>query len=72
MYAFFISNTLISNTRLELKENWSKAKLHTEADFLQFENYSLSLSTLSSKNYRRYFKNLTKSKYVCFNEVIDD
>ena len=35
-----------------------------------FENYSFSSSTLSSKNIRRYSKKSTKSKCVCFDDVI--
>ena len=34
-----------------------------------FENYSLCLSTLSSKNNRRSSKKCTRKKYVCLNEV---
>ena len=35
-----------------------------------FENYSLSSSTLSSKNNTRYSKKRSKIKCVCFNEVM--
>ena len=70
LHAFFISNTFISNTRLKLAKNQAKAKQHPEAELLLFENYSISSSTLSSKNNRRYSKNCTDSKYVCLNEVI--
>ena len=34
-----------------------------------FENYSLSSSTISSKNNGRYSKNAQKISYVCLNEV---
>ena len=47
---FFISNTFISDARLKLVKNQAKAKQHSEAELLLFENYSLSLTTLSSKN----------------------
>ena len=52
--AFFISNTFISNARLKLAENQANAKQQPEAELLLFENYSHSLSTLSSKNNRIY------------------
>ena len=55
---FFISNTFIRNARLKL------AKLS------QFENYSLSSSISSSQNNRRYLKNCTKGRCICFNEAI--
>ena len=35
----------------------TKAKQHSEAEILLFENYSLSSSMLSSKNNRRHSKN---------------
>ena len=47
---FFISNTFISNVRLKLTKNRANDKQHPEIEFLLFENYSHSLSTLSSKN----------------------
>ena len=50
---FFISNTFRSNARLKLVENQAKAKEHPEGELLLFENYSVSSSTLSSKNNRR-------------------
>ena len=59
----------ISNTRLKVAKNQAKAKQYPEAELLLFENYSLSLCTLSSKN-NRYSKKCTKNKCVCFNEVI--
>ena len=48
-----------------------KAKQHAEAQFLSFENYSLSSSTLSSKKIiQDIIKKCTKNKQVCLNEVI--
>ena len=47
--ALFISNTLISNTRLKLAKNQANAKQHPEVELLLFENYSHSSSILSSK-----------------------
>ena len=35
---------------------------HPEAEFLLFENYSHSLSTLSSKNNRKYSKKYAKEQ----------
>ena len=67
---FFISNTFISNTRLNLTKNQEKAKQHPEAELWLIENYSLSSSTSSSKNNRRYFQKCTKNEEVCLNEVI--
>ena len=49
-FFFDISSTFISNTRLKLVKNQTKAKQHSEAELLLLENYSLSSSTLSSKN----------------------
>ena len=69
-FFFYISNTFKSNIRLKLAKNQAKAKQHPEAELLLFENYWLSSPTLSSKNNRRYFKNCTKAKCTCFNEVI--
>ena len=54
---FFISNTFTSNTRLKSTNNQAEAKQHPEAELLLFENYSLSSSTLSSKNNRDILKN---------------
>ena len=65
---FFTSNTFISNARLKLPKNQAKAKQHPE--FLPFENYLLSSSTLSANNNRRYSKKCTKNKYLCLYEVI--
>ena len=70
IHAFFMSNTFINNARLKIVKNQAKAKQHLEARFLIFENYSLSSSTLSSKNNKRYSKKGTKNKCVCFYGVI--
>ena len=45
-----------------------KAKQHSEAELLLNEIYSLSSSTLSSKNKRRYSKKW--NKWVCFNNIL--
>ena len=62
--SFFVSNTFISNAKLKSSKNQAKAKRHSKAELLLFENYSLSSSTLSSKSNRRYSKRCTKNKYV--------
>ena len=59
-----ISKTFISNDRLKLVKNQAKAKQHSEAKLLLFENYLLFSSTLSSKNNKRYSKNCTKKTSV--------
>ena len=53
---FFISNTFITNARLQMAKNQANAKQHSEAKLLLFENYTHSSSTLSSKNNRTYSK----------------
>ena len=60
----------ISNARLKLGKNQAKAKQHSEAELMLFKNYSLYLSTLSSKNNRRYSIKCAKNKCVCFNGII--
>ena len=50
------------NVRLKFTKSQVKAKQHSEAELLQFENYSLSSSTLSSKNNRRYSKKCTEKQ----------
>ena len=52
IHAFFLSNTFISNARLKLAKNQAKASQQIEDEFLLFENYLLSLTTLSCKNER--------------------
>ena len=64
--AFFISYTFISNVWLKLVKIQAKAKQHSEAELLLFENYLLFSSTLSTKNNRKYSKICTKNKYFCF------
>ena len=54
IHAFLISNTFISNARLKFAKNQAKAKQHSEAELLLFENYSLSSFMLSSKNIKKY------------------
>ena len=51
----------ISNTRLKFIKCQVKAKQRPEVELLLFENYSLSLSTLSSKNSSAYSKKCAKN-----------
>ena len=46
---------------MKLVKNQAKAKQNPEAELLLFENYSLSLSTLSIKNNRRHSKKCIKT-----------
>ena len=46
---------------MKLAKNQAKAKQHPEDELLLFENYSLSLSTLSIKNNRRRSKKCIKT-----------
>ena len=57
----FISNTFISNARLKLAKDQANAKQHPETELLLYENYSLSSSSLSSKNNSRYLHNVQKT-----------
>ena len=70
IHACFISINFISNVRLKLAKNQTKSKEHPEAELLLFENYLLSLSTLSSKNKWRYSQKCMKDTEGCINEVI--
>ena len=67
---FFISNTFISNARLKLAENQANATQHPETEFLLFENYSHSSSTLSFKNNRTILKNIQKNNCVSIHKII--
>ena len=54
----------------EIGENQAKSRQQSEAKFLLFENYSLSSSTLSSKNNKKCSKKCTKNKYASLNKVL--
>ena len=62
----FVSNTFISNARLKLAKNQATAKQHPEAELSLLIYYSLSSSTLSSKNNRRYSKKICKNQMGLF------
>ena len=55
----------MSNARLKLAKTQAKAKQHPDAELFLFENYSLSSSTLSSKN-NRFSKKMHKNKECLF------
>ena len=67
--AFYYKQHFYKQRQAEIGKNSAKAKQHPETEFLQFENCSLSSSTLLSKNNRRYSKKCTK-RIACFNDVI--
>ena len=69
-YTFFYKQQFYKKRQAEIGKNQAKAKQHPEAELLLIENYSLSSSTLSSKNNRRFSKKRTKNKCFCFNEVV--
>ena len=59
---FLKTSTFINNTNWQkLAKYQAKSKQHPAAEFLLFENYLLSSSTLSFKNNRRYYKKCTKT-----------
>ena len=47
---------------LKLAKNSAKFKQHLEDELWLFKNYSLSSSTLSSRNNKRYSKKCTKTR----------
>ena len=65
----FKRKNFTSNTRLKLAKNLAKPKQQPKAELLQFENHSLSSSTLKSKNKRTCSKNVQKHKCVRFNKI---
>ena len=60
---FFYKRHFYKQRQPEIDKNQEKAKQHPEAELLLFENFLLSSSTSSSKNYRRYSKKCTKEMY---------
>ena len=64
-HAFLYKQNFYWKKQAEIdQKNQAKAKLHNETELLLFENYLLSSSTLSSKNFRAYSKTCAK-KQVC-------
>ena len=62
---FLISNTFITNFWQKMAKN-SNAKQHHEAEFLLFENYSHTSSSLSFKNKRIYSKKYAKEQVYLY------
>ena len=73
-FFLFVLKMLFKNifiqTRLKFAKNQANAKYHPEAKPLLVENYSLSSSTLLSKNNKTYSKNKQKNKCVCIHDII--
>ena len=53
-----------------MAKNQANAKQHPEAELLLFENYSHSLSTLSSKNNRTHSEKKAKEQMCLNSEII--
>ena len=69
-YTLFYKQHFYKQGQADIGKNQAKAKQDPEAELFLFENYSLSSSTLPSKNKKGYSRKCTKNKCVCFNEVI--
>ena len=62
LYTFFLyKQHFYKQRQAEIGKDQAKAKQHPETELLLFENYLLSTPTLSSKNNRRYSKNVQKT-----------
>ena len=61
LHAFFYKQHFYKQRQAETGKKLVKAKQHPEAEYSPFDNYSLSSSTLSFKNNRRYSKKCTKT-----------
>ena len=57
-----MSNSFISNAKMKFAKNQAKPMQHPEAELLLLRNYSLSSSTLSPKNNKRYSETCAKNK----------
>ena len=53
VHAFFYKQHFYKQRQAEIGKNQANTKKHSEAEFLLFENYLHSSSTLASKNNRR-------------------
>ena len=58
---YFYKQHFYKQPQAEIGKGQAKAKLQPEGELLLFENYSLSSSTLSSRNNGRYSKKCTKT-----------
>ena len=63
---FFYKEHFYKQRQAEIDKKSSKAKQHTEAEVLLFQNYSLFSSTLSPKTNRRYCRKYTKKQVRLF------
>ena len=70
IYTLFYKQQFYTQCQAETGKKLSNAKQHPEAELSLFKNYSLSSSTLSSKNNTRYSEKCSRNKCVCFNDVI--
>ena len=66
---FYQEHSCKQQAEIGKKKN-ANAKKHPESQLLLFENYSLSLFTLSPKNNRRYSKKCKKNTYLFSKEII--
>ena len=67
---FFCKQHFYKQRQAKIGKKLSKSQATPWGWTFPFENYSLSSSTLSSKNDMRYSKKCIKNKCVCFNYVI--
>ena len=65
VHAFFYKQHFYKQRQAEIDKKQAKS-----TELLLFENYSLSSSTLSSKNIKEHSRKCTKNKYICLNKVI--
>ena len=71
VHAFFLyKQHFYKQRQAEIGKNQAKAKQHPEAEFLLFENFSSSLSTLSSKTIGHILKNKQRNKCTCVHEIV--
>ena len=70
LHAFFITNTFISNARLQLAKNQANTKQHPEAKLSLFEYYSHFQPRYHLKTLGRILQNKQKSNYVIIQEII--
>ena len=68
--AFFITNTFISNARLQLAKNQANTKQHPEAKLSLFQYYSHFQPRSHLKTLGRILQNKQKSNYVIIHEAI--
>ena len=69
LHAFFISNTFISNARLELAKNRANAKQHPGAEPLLFKNIHIFHPPYHTKIIGCILKSKQKKKCVSIHEI---